>query len=443
MPALNKLISGLILDETFTKNSMIWTPSPEGFNGFYFSSKGMRMVYTKTYKTYTIQEPQEDYMFSCKIDHVPLNAKDICGVIVMRDNEDYIECQSYIAKRHSYVTNLDTNNQEIAQTVNNIIDGLNLDRFVTYQVDDGKEVWPNQKEWDTPPSTGTTSGSKNDTFEDVLYSYIRVVKKNNIYTFFASTDGKKWIEVGNSALSDSHRIGFFMHELGDDMCEYDNGVLTEKGSHFYVKNAQFYAGNLISIRNVPADATVQLVQGSTIITETGRNNVSRVDNDIFIDATTIYDRTLWSSPQLRLLTGGKAYYYTNFAIYPGDIYEFSYKILVSINGMTIPQDKLFMLDGFYDHDQVIRIDFLNQEEVTLKNIHVRISAYSVYYEGNETLGISLYDENEIEYNFNNKVVTIDEMKPSEGKSVMIKLTDKIIQDYYKKEGQYRFKLDIY
>lgn len=488
MPVLNKLASGIILHEDFKRNSMIWTPSPENYNGIVFTGHDIKMLYTKTYKTFTIQEPQEDYMFTCEIDHVPQQKDDIAGVIVMRDKENYIECQSYMADTHSYVTNMNIIDQEIIDYINQIIDLANdhshdkyvtflcddgvtsgpdqdsesHEKYVTWQADDGYHIWP-EDDGIIPGSYGSlaedagfsriTSRSENKTFEDVLYRYIKVVKKNSIYTFFASEDLVKWVEVGNSKLLDSHRIGFFMQELGESMCEYDEetGTITDKGSHFNIKEANFYKSNLVTIRNVKPGTRIQLLgkpaEGyyyDKILTETGRDNVSEIDKDIYIDTTLISDSWMnRTGACIKLIDENSRVYEYRGPVYPGDVYEFSYDLLVSVNTRVVEQNKLFALDAFYDNTQTVRIDFLNREEIVLKDIHVRISAYSVYYSGNETLRISLYDENEEDYDFKDTEVIIDEMQPSEGKSVLVKLTDKIIQDYYMKEGEYRFKLDIF
>jgi hypothetical protein len=125
----------------------------------------------------------------------------------------------------------------------------------------------------------------------------------------------------------------------------------------------------------------------------------------------------------------------------GDIYSYSYNIKVCLDQVEINQEELFNLGTFYSHDQTVRIDIYNQELYDLENLKVTITSYSIYYGGNETMGVSLYDENEVNYSFSNSV-TIPLIKPTEGKSILFKLTDKIMQDFYKKAGEYRFKINI-
>ena len=125
----------------------------------------------------------------------------------------------------------------------------------------------------------------------------------------------------------------------------------------------------------------------------------------------------------------------------GDKYSYWYDIKVCIDNQELNQEELFDLGTFYHHEQTIRVDIYNQEEYELENLKVSVTSYSPYYDGNETIGVSLYDENEENYSFSD-VVTIPNIQPTEGKSILIKLTDKIMQNFYKKAGAYRFKINI-
>ena len=440
MAKLNKIASGLLLYEDFKENSLIWTPSPNNYANIGFSEAGLQIKHSDIYKTFTIQEPQDNYCFICKLNHIPINENDIGGVIVMNNDTSYLECQSYISDKHSYITNQDVQKQQILEFLDEIIAD-----YVQFSIEDDSGIvsdstYPGYSEdkenlGDITISGGVSS-STNNTFEDVMYAYVKIIKKNTIYSFFASTDGEKWIEVGNTKFNDSHRIGFFLHSM-DTLTEED---LTK--SNFYVEYAMFYDSNYVIIKNMKNIARIELrdEQGSLICDNT-HEIVSVKNNDVYIDTTLL--KMPYDNVRIVLLNDSERILFDHYItqLVGGDKYEYGYDLKVCIDNTEINQEKLFRLDAFKSNEQTIRIDIYNQEEFEITNLKVSIMSYSVYYTGNETLGISLYDINETVYDFKDSVI-IDSIMPSEGRSVLIKLTDKTIQDFYKKEGAYRFKLNI-
>lgn len=436
MSTLNKTASGLLLYEDFKENSLIWTPSPNNYMNIGFSEAGLQIKHSDTYKTFTIQEPQDDYCFVCKLNHIPINEDDIGGVIVMSNDTSYLECQSYVANKHSYVTNRDAEKEQILALLDDI-----LESFVEYSITDDFGTVPENPSTSTPPNIvipGGVGPTYNGTFEDVMYAYIKVIKKNTVYSFFASTDGKEWIEVGNSKYNDTHRIGFFLHSMSkltpDDLLN----------SNFYVEYAMFYDNNYVIIRNVKDTVkTLELrdEDGSLICDNTTDGIMKIKDNTAYIDTTLL--KMPYENIRLVMLNSSKKiiFDYTIKQLVGGDRYDYGYDLKVCIDNTEINQEELFKLDAFKSNEQTVRIDIYNQEEFEITNLKVSISQYSVYYNGCETIGISLYDVNEEKYDFKDSVV-IDSIMPTEGRSVLIKLTDKTVQDFYKKEGAYRFKLNI-
>jgi hypothetical protein len=433
---LNKTASGLLLYEDFKENSLIWTPSPNNYMNIGFSEAGLQIKHSDTYKTFTIQEPQDNYCFVCKLNHVPINEDDIGGVIVMSNDTSYLECQSYIASKHSYVTNRDVEKEQILEFLDEILEG-----FVEYSVTDDSGTFPDDSPTVIPPSTpipGGVSSTNNGTFEDVMYAYIKVTKKNTVYSFFASTDGKEWIEVGNSKYNDTHRIGFFLYSMSkltpDDLLK----------SNFYVEYAMFYDNNYVIIRNVKD--TVHRIElrdedGSLICDNSTDGIMVIKDNTAYIDTTLL--KMPYNNVRLVMLNSSKKilFDYTINQLVGGDRYDYGYDLKVCIDNTEINQEELFKLDAFKSNEQTVRIDIYNQETFEITDLKVSIAQYSVYYNGCETIGISLYDENEEVYDFKESVV-IDSIMPTEGRSILIKLTDRTVQDFYKKEGAYRFKLNI-
>jgi hypothetical protein len=425
----------LLLYEDFKDNSLIWTPSPNNYENIGFSEAGLQIKHSDIYKTFTIQEPEESYCFICKMNHIPINEKDIGGVIVMNNDTSYLECQSYIANKHSYVTNRDFDKEQILQILDEILG--DFEGYVEYSITDDLGTYPTNSIPSIASSiSGGVGGSKNKTFQDVMYKYIKVIKNHSVYTFFASTNGTQWIEVGNSKYNDTHRIGFFLYSI-DNITEEQISK-----SNFYIEYAMFYSNNYVIIKNVKNVATVELRNKNGSLIGSSKNGIITIrDDDVYIDTTLL--QMPCDNVRVVFLNSSKKvlFNYDINQLIGGDRYEYSYDLKVFIDNQEISQEELFKLDAFKSKDQTVKIDIYNSEQFEITNLNVSLLAYSIYYNGHETLGISLYDENQEKYDFSDSVV-IDSIKPSEGRSVLIKLTNKTIQDFYKKEGAYRFKLNI-
>lgn len=425
MPKLNKTESGLLLYEDFKQSSLIWTPSPNNYQDIEFGEDGLRIRHSDLYKTITLEEPEGNFSFMCKINHKPIDADDIGGVIIMSNDTFYAECQSYIATKPSYITNASQMEQQIMDFINKF-----LDKYVEYSIEDDDGIYPK----DTSGTTGSESGSSSSGdsgFVDVMYPYIKFTKLNTIYTFLASTDCKNWIEIGNTDLPDSNRIGFFLYSFEKDTTD----------SNFYVEYAILYNNNYVIIDNIKENQDIELrAEDRTLIYDMSSKSVIRKNNKIFID-TTLLKMPFYNVKLIVLQNKNIIYEYDIPELIGGDKYSYWYDIKVCIDNQELNQEELFDLGTFYHHDQTIRIDIYNQEEYELENLKVSITSYSPYYDGNETIGVSLYDENEENYSFSDSVI-IPNIQPTEGKSILVKLTDKIIQNFYKKAGAYRFKINI-
>lgn len=425
MPKLNKTESGLLLYEDFKQSSLIWTPSPNNYQDIEFGEDGLRIRHSDLYKTITLEEPEGNFSFMCKINHKPIDADDIGGVIIMSNDTFYAECQSYVATKPSYITNAN-------QTEDQIIDFINqfLEKYVEYSIEDDDGIYPSISTSNSG-STSSSSGSNSSSFVDVMYPYIKFTKLNSRYTFWASTDCVNWIEVGNTELADSNRVGFFLYSFEKDITN----------SNFYVEYAVLYNNNYVIIDNIKENQDIELrTQDGALIYDMNSNPVKRKNNQILIDTTLL--KMPFKNIRLVILQNKKIICeYEIPELIGGDKYSYWYDIKVCIDNQELNQEELFDLGTFYHHEQTIRIDIYNQEEYELENLKVSVTSYSPYYDGNETIGVSLYDENEENYSFSD-VVTIPNIQPTEGKSILIKLTDKIMQNFYKKAGAYRFKINI-
>lgn len=418
MPKLNKVESGLLLYEDFKQSSLIWTPSPNNYENITFGEEGLRIRHSDKYTTFTLQQPEGNFVFLCKIKHKPVDAEDIGGVIITSNDTFYAECQSYIANKPSYIVNANQTEQVILDFINDI-----LENYVEYSI--------NEEDGATNPGDSSTDDKEQSPFVDIMYPYIKCTKTNSRYEFWASEDCVNWIEVGNTEIPDSNRIGFFLYSQTKEVLD----------SNFCIEYAILYNNNYAIIDNIKENQNIELrTEDGILICDMSSNIVIRRHNQIFIDTTLL--RMPFNNVKVNVLQNNNIiYHYIIPQLVGGDKYSYWYDIKIYIDNQEISQEEIFDLGTFYHNDQTIRIDIYNQEEYELENLKINITSYSPYYNGNEPIGVSLYDENETVYKFQDSVI-IPSILPSEGKSVLIKLTDKIIQDFYKKAGAYRFKINI-
>lgn len=362
MPILSKSKSGMLLYEDFTHNSLIWNPSPNDYTNIEFGDFGLLVKASKDYKMFTIQEPIGDYSFICKLNHVPKTKKDIAGVVLISNAQDYIECQSCVMDGPSTITNSNWTQEVIENYVEQVIGN-----YVQYEIEgESTEVDPVPPE-PIPPEQGE------GTFVDIVYPYIKVEKSVNTYTFYASKNGTAWEEVGNAS-GNMSRIGFFLYG--------------ESTTDLNVKYAAIYDNNFVTIEGVNSKDQVEVYDGETRICSKTDGNVMAGKNRIVIDTTNLLMPLMNGTIKLIHEDGSMDSLQANQMV-GGDIYSLFMNVGLFIENKEVFPDQLFDIGTFYTHDQTVKLDIYNREEKELTNIKVKVSAYSVYYGGEENVLISL------------------------------------------------------
>ena len=148
---LDLVKNGLLFEDDFSSNNLIWETTPYDTNRFEYSTEGLTLKHGSEPIQTTMRLPEcEDnkYCITIEISHTPTTEEDIAGIILYADDNKYIECQSYYNEKYG-----------ISDT----------------------------------------------------YKYIRIVADNYMYTFYKSNDLYSWKEVGNAILENSNRIGFIIH----------------------------------------------------------------------------------------------------------------------------------------------------------------------------------------------------------------------------------------
>ena len=440
MSKINKISSGLLFFDDFSEKTLMWTQSPSDINCLSFGDDGLQIQHNNSYITYTIVEPEmEQYSCVVQLDHTPLSEEDIAGVIVMSTTKDYAECQSYMAKGPSEITN---GGNQISGDLEELIYALmneRLDTYVTYSVDDSSTSPIAALSIDldaTPVATST------DVFVDKIYKYIKFSKEKTKYRFLASTDGFTWIEIGNTTFKDAGVIGFFLYGT-------ENEDIISK-SHCYFNTFAIYSDKYITIDGIEENHEIEIYNEDIVYFRSDNTAysplINRAGKRLVINTMTL--PTPIKNAQLRIFPNGK--YKTTISnfelseeLYGGDSFTIERDIRLYIDNKEINPLELYDLGTFYRGSYFVKLDLHNNEDYILTNVKVRVIKYSEYYGGEEEVAVALYDESHAEKDLPYaKEVVIDSINPSEGKSIYIKLMDRPIQDFYMTANSYRFKIMI-
>ena len=124
MAKFNKTTDGLIYYDNFTEQSLMWTLSPSDANCVRFGEGGLTILHNRRYVTFTIVEPAADE-FTCivELDHIPVNFDDIGGIVIIANNKEYAECQSFLATGPSELGNSNLINADIKALIQEALNG--------------------------------------------------------------------------------------------------------------------------------------------------------------------------------------------------------------------------------------------------------------------------------------------------------------------------------
>lgn len=443
MSKLNKTSSGLLFFDDFSEKTLMWTLSPSDTNSVSFGDNGLQMLHNEKYTTFTIVEPQiDEYSCIVKLDHIPHNTEDIAGVIVMSNTREYAECQSFMA-----TSAYDLNNSDQTEDIKNMITELMNDaNYVQWSLND--EDFPGFSDR-TDEETGSEDGSSPDDettstgpFVDTIYHYIKFTKTKGRYVFWASPDSYSWIEIGNVSFADSGVVGFFLYGTV-------NQTLIDN-SHCYFNSFAVYNSKYIIIDGIDKQYEAEIYdENGNIILRTDNtgfaNIIGRLDKRLIINTNTL--PVPIKKPTLRIFSP------TNYAVtidqyeldemYGGDNFQIERDIRVYIDNQELDTTQIHDLGTFYRGSYYVRLDIHNHEEYTINDIKIKVIRYSEYHGGEAEVGIALYDESQSETDLRyQKELVIDEIHPSEGRSIFMKLMDRPIQDFYNTANSYRFKIII-
>jgi len=95
MNYLNKIVHGNLLEDNFTSLSMAWELSPNIPELIIENENSIELLHGEEISRLLIDEPESEYTFCVKLKHEPFIMSDIAGVVILSDQNNYIEVQSY------------------------------------------------------------------------------------------------------------------------------------------------------------------------------------------------------------------------------------------------------------------------------------------------------------------------------------------------------------
>ena len=440
MATLNKTNSGLLFKDDFTEKTLMWTLSPSDANNVFFGDNGLQMKHNKRYVTYTIIEPSVDE-YSCivELDHIPANYNDIAGVLVMSTVKDYAECQTFLATGPSELIN----SEQVNIDIENMIKDAIADNVVTYSIDADNTIDSNTQAPTSSTHIHGASVSTDAPFVDKIYRYIKFTKNKYKYMFWASEDGNEWIEVGNVKFDNSGVIGFFIYGTEDKEI-LDN-------SHCFFKSFVLYNSKYITFEGIDRKYEVEIFdENGNIIMRTDDTkymyNINRSNKQILFNSTStslpikngilrIFPKNNYKQTISQFNLGEE--------VYGGDSFTLERDIRLFIDKTELKPTELYDLGTFYRGSYFVKIDVHNNEDYILHDVTLKVLKYSEYYGGEEEIALALHSEGKSESELvYSKRVIIPEIKPSESKSVFMKLMDKPSQGLFDTGNAYRFKILI-
>lgn len=442
MASLNKSENGLIFYDNFKDPTLLWTLSPSDANNLRFGDNGLTMLHHRRYTTFTMTEPSlQEYSCIVELDHIPRNFDDIAGVIIIANNKEYAECQSFLATGPSELGNSNL----IQADINKMIQVLLDDSYVRYTIDSDTldENGGSISIGGDSEESSETEGSIDIPFVDTFYRFIKFTKQKYKYIFWASEDGSTWIEVGNVSFESAGVIGFFIYGTTDE------DIINN--SHFNVKSMAIYNSRYLTIDAISREYDFELIDGDgTVLMRTDNlayfHIFNRSNNRCLINTATlpmpIRNATIRLYPK-KDYQNTIDLFHLGEETYGGDVYTLEHNIKAYIHNTEVSPTEIFDLGAFARGSYHILLVIRNCEDYRITDVKLRVAAYSEYYSGSEEVELALpkgdISETALKYH---KTLTIDAIEANAEVSVYIKLTDKMLDMFYHAASIYRFKITI-
>lgn len=519
MSNITKIKSGLLYLDDFKERSLLWTLSPgDRLEQLEFNDNGLTMHRSSDYLSYTMKEPERDYTCILELDHVPASKNEIAGIIILSTPEDYAECQSLLYTRKSELLNGKVSDAMVKLAVYEIMES----RYIPYSVNDEEddiddlvfslahsEVNVDSAEYKMLKSIvgnyiknkhfalfgeeyeDTWMSDFDDTYIDTeFYKYIKFNKIGHTYTFYASIDRRRWINVGTTSFTYLNEIGLFIYGRDEsDIKEGDSFHFMSEDGYYIVgsDDLEFRAKDLFSIESVHPDGiiedpdwecdSVKATFKRWIITDSNYIRFENIPSHYHVELTDDNDDHVYFDSgmekyryavdrtenvlQVNTNTIGLPIRHGKIRIYkdndyehsvasedfidmlPGDSFALDYDIRLFVGDVEVTNDEVFDLGEFHKILDFVEFRIHNFSDIDAENLTVSVAQYSEYYGGWREVMIAMYDESipmdALEYH---KSLFISELPATSGKRMYMRLKENTHQTAFKTSESYRFKITI-
>lgn len=239
------------------------------------------------------------------------------------------------------------------------------------------------------------------------FEYMKIIRVGDRYSIYASIDGGLWEPMGATLLPDSHQIGFFL-----------DGPESEQADTFLVKELSMYKSSVISFIDLPRGVDITLKDsGGTTLMDVNTSDMPLDQNKILFDVSKmvlpIENATITVSDN-----GSIVAQYNNVDVNGGDVFDFTYSIIVLLNDEQIntgqEQDMGYVNSG----GQEFKMTIINKEDTIMIGKRLSIVEYSDYFRGSAFADMALATE--VDPTFE-KYVDIPNLLPDERIDVLVKI----------------------
>lgn len=365
--ALEKVSNGLIFVDLFNEHNLLWTITPLDNSRYEYTNDGVILKHGEGRVLMTIPSPY-----------------------------DYTEYAIEIEYSHVPKAAYDVSGVAILSTTD---DSIEFQNYFNYSVEE--------------------------------YKYLRIICKVEVYYFYASIDGIKWIELGNSRLPNANRIGLFL----------DGN--SEEHQNLLVKSMKVYSSPYASISGINASGDIIRIEdkdGNLIenVQAEGNGNVLKIDlkqaNNPIECRVVVIDSTINTILyQSDLIT-----------IDCGDKYEETSDVIFYFNSIELNREDVYDIGILSSSDNYMLFSIFNNSDTnTLDDKLISISQYAAYSYGHEKVKIAFYEEgknyNELDYH---DELNIKRINPKETIKFILKIQRSKTDGIPVGDDTYKFKVNL-